>query len=170
MIKVFFLNFSAETAENSYGRCARSNMSKYSGHASVRIPLRTKLPFMLNSHPCNTHLRLSDQEHWKHESRYIYTKERKFFKILEDIDGTHENFRVVEIEVEEIFEEVCTDEEFGILSLNMSKLGIFRLKTITSNEMILRRDEIESNAAIDHDPNGLEIYIVMVPQESLRCN
>ena len=146
-------------------------MSKYSGHASVRIPLRTKLPFMLSSHPCNTHLRLSDQEHWKYESRYVYTKERKFFKIVEDIAGTHQYFRVVEVEVDEIFEEVCNDdEEFGILSLNMSKLGIYRLKRITSEEMILRRDEIESNAAIDHDPIGTEIYVIMVPRESVRCN
>ena len=26
--------------------------------------------------------------------------------------------------------------------------------------MILRRDEIESNAAIDHDPIGTEIYVM----------
>ena len=90
---------------------------------------------------------------------------------MEDIAGTNQNFRVVEVEVDEIFEEVCNDdEEFGILSLNMSKLGIYRLKRITSEEMILRRDEIESNAAIDHAPIGTEIYVIMVPRESVRCN
>ena len=47
-------------------------MSKYAGHASVRIPLRKVLPFMLKSHDCDVILKLSDQEHWKHEALETY--------------------------------------------------------------------------------------------------
>ena len=145
-------------------------MSKYTGHASVRIPLRTVLPFMLESHQCDACLKVSDQEHWKYESRYIYTRERKFFKILEDINGADQNFRAVEIEVEELVEEVCTDEEFGTLTLNMSEIGIYKFKGCTENVVEMKMEDIESNAALDHDPNGSDKYLVMVPRESVRCN
>ena len=145
-------------------------MSKYAGHASVRIPLRKVLPFMLKSHDCDVILKLSDQEHWKHESRYVYTKDKIFYQILEDLDGTHLNFRVVEIEVEEFFEEVCYHEEFGNLSLNMSRIGIYKFIGTTENVVEIKMDEIESNAALDHDPTGSDMYLVMVPRQSVRCN
>ena len=143
-------------------------MAKYVGHASVRIPLRKVTPFMFKYHECDVILNLSHQEHWKWESRFVYTKKKFFYKILEVMDDA--KFLVVQLEVEEFFEEVCYHEEFGQISLNMSKIGIYRFIGITDNVLEMEMDEIESNAALDHDPNGSQIYLVTVPRQSVRCN
>ena len=79
-------------------------------------------------------------------------------------------FLVVQLEVEEFFEEVCYHEEFGQISLNMSKIGIFKFIGITENVIEMTMADIESNAALDHDPNGSQSYLVMVPRQSVRCN
>ena len=143
-------------------------MAKYVGHASVRIPLRKVTPFMFKYHECDVILNLSHQEHWKWESRFVYTKKNFFYKILEVMDDA--KFLVVQLEVEEFFEEVCYHEEFGQISLNMSKIGIYRFIGITDNVLVIKMVDIESNAALDHDPNGCDMYLVMVPRQSVRCN
>ena len=64
--------FSAEGAESSYGFFTKSNMSGYGGHKAAAVPLYNVLPRMIEQHPCDTHLRISDKSHWKHEDRYDY--------------------------------------------------------------------------------------------------
>ena len=165
-----FSKYTAEGPESSYGFCTRSNMNKYFGHASARIPLRVKTPFMIEDHPCDVHLRISPKQHSKFDDSYVYTRGRKFYKVVEDVEDTHNVFKVQKVQVEE-FDLEIDSKKFGMLSLNISRCsGVYKFIGLTSVVEFLPRTAIESNACLDHSPNDGESFLVMVPRESLRCN